>query len=168
MKASHANLLLEEKARMPMKGDTCDMSCQFAFACANMKDGEPCQGFQLLSNGKISRIIRQNLAEYDEEYIQNCVRLIQNGTTPETEEAMVQEVYRYIIPPKQREGFIGMLESAFERHTDEPEFHAKATAHNQEPAISFFKYHNKPEYPQKTNREIQEEMQQKESEKKDE
>mgnify|MGYP001117549748 CR=1 FL=1 len=85
---------------MPMKGDICDMSCQFAFACANYSERQPCKGFQLLSDGKVSGIIRQNLREYDEEYIGNCVRLIQNGCSPETEQAMVKEVYRYIEPSK--------------------------------------------------------------------
>lgn len=166
MKLSHANLMLEGKARMPKKGDTCDMSCQFAFACANMKEGEPCEGFQLLSNGKITRLIKQNLAEYDQEYIQNCIRLIQNGTTPETEELMVQEVYRHIERPKQPEGFLGMLEKAFERTIEEPDLKAKMTGHATT-SISFLTYRHKTEHIP-TNQEIQERIKKEKEEKKSE
>ena len=154
MKLSHANLILEGKRRMPMKGDTCDMSCQFAFACANYSEGQPCEGFQLLSNGKITRLIKKNLAEYDEEYIENCVRLIQSGTSPETEETMVKEVYRYIAPPKQPEGFVAMVEKAFERTIEEPDLKVKMTAHTTTP---FLKYMDKTEHIP-TNQEIQQRL----------
>lgn len=163
MKLTHANVMMKGQRRMPIKGDTCDMSCQFAFACANMKEGEPCKGFQLLSNGKITRLIKQNLAEYDQEYIQNCIRMIQNGTTPETEEAMVKEVYRYIAPPKQPEGFRGMIE-AISRTIEEPDLKVKMTGHTTTP-ISFLKYRDKTEHIP-TNREIQARIKKEKEEKK--
>lgn len=110
--------MLEGKRRMPRKGDVCDTSCQFSFCCANAVEGEICRGFQLLSNGKITRLVKQNLAEYDEEYIQSCVRMVQNGCSPETEELMVQEVYRYLKPQQQINpecGFRAMLDEATKR-----------------------------------------------------
>jgi len=88
------------------------------------------------------------------------------------------DAFRHYIKPKTPipEGFIAMLESAshrrdaiIERNAEpsdfekilrkhfRPDLKARMTRHEQV-NLPFFKYHDKPEYPQKTNREIQEEM----------
>lgn len=78
MLRSHTKLLQEDKRFLPKKGDVCSMACEFAFACVNHKEGEVCQGFQML-NGKSARIIRHNLGENNVKYMENSYNFIQRS-----------------------------------------------------------------------------------------
>ena len=68
----------EDKRFMPKKGYICSIACEFAFACINHKEGEICQGFQML-NGESARIIRHNLGEDNLKYMKNSYNFIQRS-----------------------------------------------------------------------------------------
>lgn len=102
MPAEHAEAILRGDNRMPRKGDVCDMSCQFAFACANHVRDEPCQGFQLLGDGKLERHVRHNLDAYDRKSIENYVDMIQRSHSPEVLSHLVPVVYRSLKPPTKK------------------------------------------------------------------
>jgi hypothetical protein len=170
MNRKSANLLLAGKAEIRSIGEPCDPSCALWFCCANSTPNGVCKGFLLL-DGRSKELLRQNILEDDLIYLGNCARMIQNGTTPKNEQALTKEVYRYLKPineilrAEQKGmplGFRGMLNAIIER-SSEPEFHAKLLTQQQTPAFGFFKYKDKPEYPQKTNQEIQEEIEKEES-----
>jgi hypothetical protein len=133
MQRRSANILLEGKREIRAIGDNCDPSCFTWFACANSKPNDVCKGFVLL-NGDRRKLINNNLTENDVIYVENCMRIIQNGNSEEPKERLVQEVLRYIPPqPTQhQEGFLGMLEAStgmIERNTEEEK---------QEPSASGF------------------------------
>lgn len=118
MKLRSAQILEKGKREIRAIGDNCDPSCFTWFACANSKNDSVCKGFVLL-NGETRKLINKNLTENDAIYVENCMRIIQNGSSEETKEQLVQEVLRYLPPqtsPRQ-EGFLNMLESAY--HTSE-------------------------------------------------
>jgi len=133
MQRRSANILLEGKREIRAINDPCDPSCFMWFACANSKPNDVCKGFVLL-NGDRRKLINNNLTENDVIYVENCMRIIQNGNSEEPKERLVQEVLRYIPPqPTQhQEGFLGMLEAStgmIERNTEEEK---------QEPSASGF------------------------------
>jgi hypothetical protein len=112
MKLRSGKILQEGKREIRAIGDSCDPSCFTWFACGNSKPNGICKGFVLL-DGETRKLINRNLTENDALYIENCMRIIQNGNSEEPKEQLVQEVLRYIPPPKQQpSGFIAMLESA--------------------------------------------------------
>jgi hypothetical protein len=120
-----ANILSEGKREIRAIGDRCDPSCFVWFACANSKPNDVCKGFVLL-DGETRKLINRNLNADDVIYVENCMRMIQNGNS---EEELVQEVLRYIPPPptQHREGFLAMVEASRgtverkeEKHGEEP------------------------------------------------
>lgn len=133
----------------------------------------------LLSDEQIKSLVgTQSLEPTERTFIENAPQIILRSLTDGNlrESIRTFDAFRHYITLEIKrvpEGFIAMLESAFQRspepsdfkqiltkhfNREEPDFHAKATAHNQEPAMSFFRYHNTPQYKQKTNREIQQEI----------
>jgi len=133
MKLRSAHILQEGKREIRAIGDSCDPSCFTWFACGNSKPNGICKGFILL-DGETRKIINENLSENDVIYVENCMRIIQNGSSEETKEQLIQEVLRYIPPPptRHKEGFLGMLEAS--RGTVE----RSAEEEKQEPSNSEF------------------------------
>jgi hypothetical protein len=131
MKLRSAQILQEGKREIRAIGDSCDPSCFVWFACGNSKPNDVCKGFVLL-NGESRKLINRNLTENDALYVNACVRMVQNNECkPEEKDGLVEEVLRYIPPPKTPpSGFIEMLESAHPTTTSEPE--------QQEPSASEF------------------------------
>ena len=134
-------------------------------------------------------MINADLDEIDITFLRNAPNLILRCITEqnlECAETILNGTKSYLKSPITRipEGFRSMLESAFERNAqnkeelsdfqiilgqvfrpNEARFNSKATIHHQQqPAFGFFKYHDKPQYKQKTNLEIQQEMKKKEEE----
>ena len=123
MKREHAEAILRGSARMPREGESCDMSCMFAFACKQYNENGICRGFLLLSNGKLSQHIRRNVAEAcntclqqtpcencnrktleepDRLGVQNYIRMIQQTRSPEILSHLVPVVYRFLKPPEKK------------------------------------------------------------------
>jgi hypothetical protein len=113
MQRRSANILSEGKREIRAIGDSCDPSCFMWFACENSKPNGICKGFILL-DGETRKLINKNLTENDALYVNACVRIIQNNECkPEEKDGLVEEILRYIPPPKTPpSGFLGMLESA--------------------------------------------------------
>jgi hypothetical protein len=113
MKLRSARILQEGKREIRAIGDSCDPSCFVWFACGNSKPNDVCKGFVLL-NGETRRIINKNLSENDALYVNACVRMVQNNECkPEEKDGLVEEILRYIPPPKTPpSGFSAMVEAS--------------------------------------------------------
>ena len=114
MKLSDANILKTGKRQIRAMGDDCNPLCFVWYGCANSKPDGTCQGFVLL-DGETRRHLDKVLNEDDALYVGNCVKELQNGTAPETEERLIAEVLRYLsrseTQPRQS-GLRAMLEAA--------------------------------------------------------
>jgi len=97
MKLSSAELLLKGKHEIRAINDPCDPSCFVWFACANSKPNGICKGFVLL-DGESRKLINKNLTDDDEVYVSNCMRMIQDECSEETEKVLVPEVLRFLSP----------------------------------------------------------------------
>ena len=97
MKFSSAELLLKGKHEIRAINDSCDPSCFVWFACANSKPNGICKGFVLL-DGESRKLINKNLTDDDEVYVSNCMRMIQDECSEETEKVLVPEVLRFLSP----------------------------------------------------------------------
>jgi len=97
MKLSSAELLLKGKHEIRAINDPCDPSCFVWFACANSKPNGICKGFVLL-DGESRNLINKNLTDDDEVYVSNCMRMIQDECSEETEKVLVPEVLRFLSP----------------------------------------------------------------------
>jgi len=114
VKESSANIMRQNKRVIRAISEPCDASCATWFACANSKPNGVCSGFVLM-NGQTRKHLDKILNEDDAIYVQNCVRMIQNGDMSEDKESLVEEVLRF-IPEVERQpketGFAAMLTAA--------------------------------------------------------
>jgi hypothetical protein len=109
MKKEHAEAILRGGARMPRQNEPCDMSCAFAFACANYNENGKCNGFQLLSNGKLEQHIRDNIRmdAADRLGVERYIQMVQQTDSPQIRNELLPVVYRYLKPPEKRITIIG-------------------------------------------------------------
>ena len=97
MRLKSAELLSKGKHEIRAINDSCDPSCFVWFACANSKPNGICKGFVLL-DGESRNLINKNLTDDDEVYVSNCMRMIQDECSEETEKVLVPEVLRFLSP----------------------------------------------------------------------
>ena len=111
MNRQHAEVLQRGEARMPRPNEVCDMSCAFAFCCSNYNDNGKCNGFQMLSNGKLEKHIREEILpdflEPDRISVERYIQMIQQTNSPQIKADLAPTVYRYLKSPEKRFTMIG-------------------------------------------------------------
>ena len=154
MLLSHVQVLQDSGSIIPQVSLTqCSPACLFYADCSNFRNREVCQGFRLSQNGDSENRILSILRSGHKTYIENAVNRLPNFK-PQEQQVIIRDVQRYLTPeeedftPKAKtrlDGFQCMLTAATKRSIHNESTNQKNT---------FFKRFEKPQYLQKTNREI--------------
>ena len=154
MSLTHVQVLRTNGSLIPQVGLTqCSPACIFYTYCKNFQNRETCIGFKLIENGQNEAHIFKTIRESQKLYIENTIAELPKYKA-ENQEIIVRDVLRYLNPdeedftPKAKtrlDGFQCMLTAATKRSIHNESTNQKNT---------FFKRFEKPQYLQKTNREI--------------